>query len=110
MGGETGTVMHYKWECGTVCIYQNSNCACTLLVSIYPIYMDKGVLSHVWLFATPWTVAHQVPLFMQFSRQEYWSKLPFSTPEDLPAPGIELASPASPALAGEFFTTEPPGG
>ena len=57
-------------------------------------------------FTTPWTVAHQAPLLMGFPRQEYWSGLPFPSPRDLPDPGIE---PASPALAGGFFTTEPPG-
>ena len=46
---------------------------------------------------------------MKFSRQEYWSELPFLTPEDLPDPGIEPAFLASPALAGRFFTTAPPG-
>ena len=55
---------------------------------------------------TPWTVACQAPLSMEFSRQEYWSGLPFPPPEDLPDPGIE---PVSPALAGGFFTTEAPG-
>ena len=50
----------------------------------------------------PWTVAHQVPLSMGFSRQEYWSGLPSPPPGDLPDPGIE---PASPTLAGRFFTT-----
>ena len=58
--------------------------------------------------ATPWTIAHQAPLFMEFSRQEYWSGLPFP-PGDLPDPGIEPMSLVSPALAGGFFTTEPPG-
>ena len=47
------------------------------------------VLSRVWLFATPWTVAHQAPLSMGFSRQEYWSGLPFPSPGDLPNPGTE---------------------
>ena len=56
-------------------------------------------------FATPWTVACQVPLFMRFPRQEHWSGFPFPPPGDLSDPGIE---PASPALAGGFFTTEPP--
>ena len=51
-------------------------------------------LSRVRLFATPWTVAHQAPLSMGFSRQEYWSGLPFPSPGDLPNPGIELGSPA----------------
>ena len=57
-------------------------------------------------FATPWTVAHQASLPMGFSRQEYWSGLPFPTLGDLPDPGIKLVSPA---LAGGFFATEPPG-
>ena len=81
------------------------------------------VLSHVQLFATPWTVAHQAPLSMEFSRQEYWSRLPSPTPGDVPHLGIELMSalpfptpgdlpdpgikPGSPALAGRFFTSEP---
>ena len=55
---------------------------------------------------TPWTVACQDPLSMEFSRQEYWSGLPFPTPGDLPDPKIKAASLASPALAGGFFTTE----
>ena len=49
-------------------------------------------LSHVQLFATPWTVAYQAPLSMGFSRQEYWSGLPFPSPGDLPNPGIKLES------------------
>ena len=60
-------------------------------------------------FVTPWTIAHQAPLSMGFPRQECWSGLPFPFPGDLPDPGIESVSPASPALAGRFFTTEPPG-
>ena len=55
---------------------------------------------------TPWTVARQAPLSMEFSRQEYLSGLPFPSLGDLPDPGIESASPA---LAGRFFTSEPPG-
>ena len=61
--------------------------------------------SCVWLFATPWTVACQAPLFMGFSRQEYWRGLPFLPPGGLPDPGIEPESLKSPALAGGFFTT-----
>ena len=57
-------------------------------------------------FEIPWTAALQAPLSMGFSRQEYWSGLPYPTPGDLPHPGIE---PSSPALAGKFFTTGPPG-
>ena len=69
------------------------------------------MLSHSVMsdFASPWTVAHQAPLSMEFSRQEYWSELPFSPPGDLPDPGIEPTSPASPALTGRFFTPVPPG-
>ena len=63
------------------------------------------MLSHVQLFVTPWTVAHQACLSMEFSRQEYWSGLPCPPLEDLPDPGTELASPA---LAGGFFTLVPP--
>ena len=55
---------------------------------------------------TPWTVAHQALLSVGFPRQEYWSGLPFPSPEDLPDPEIE---PLSPALTGGFFTTESPG-
>ena len=55
---------------------------------------------------TPRTVAHQVPLSIEFLRQDYWSSLPFPSPGDLSDPGIK---PRSPALAGRFFTGEPPG-
>ena len=63
-------------------------------------------LSRVQLFATPWTVAHQAPPSMGFSRQEYGSGLPFPSPADLPNPGIE---PRSPALQADTLTSEPPG-
>ena len=69
------------------------------------------VLSHfsrVRLFSTLWAVVCQASLSMEFSRQEYWDGLPFPTLEDLPDPGIEPMSPASPALAGRFVTTVPP--
>ena len=55
-------------------------------------------------FATPWTVALQAPLSMEFPRQEYWSGLPFPSPGDLLDPGIDIS-----CIEGEFFTTEPPG-
>ena len=60
-------------------------------------------LSRVWLFATPWIVAHQAPL-RGLSRPECWSGLPFPPPGDLPHPGIKPASPMVPALAGGFFS------
>jgi len=65
--------------------------------------------SHVRLFATLWTVACQAPPSIEFSRQEYWSRLPFSIPGDLSDSGIQPITLASPALAGSFFTTAPPG-
>ena len=63
------------------------------------------MLSRVLLFLTPWTVAHQARLSMEFSRQEYWSGLPFSTPGDLANHGIEPASLEFSSFAGRFFTT-----
>ena len=63
-------------------------------------------LSRVRLFATPWTVAYQASPSMGFSRQEYWSGLPFPSPGDLPDPGIE---PGSPTLEADALTSEPPG-
>ena len=65
-------------------------------------------LGCVQIFMTPWIVAHQTPLSMGFSRQEYWSGLPCPPPGDLPDPGIDSVSLVSPTLAGSFFTTEPP--
>ena len=80
---------------------------------VFPVIMyscEKGSevksLSRVQLFASPWTVAGQDPLSVEFSRQEYLSGLPFPPPEDLPNPGIE---PTSPTLPGRFFNTEPLG-
>ena len=63
-------------------------------------------LGHAWLFATPWTVAYQAPLSMEFSRQEYWSGSPFPSPGDLPDPGIELGSLV---LQADTLPSEPPG-
>ena len=62
-------------------------------------------LSRVQLFAIPWTVACQTCLSLGFSRQEYWSGLPFPSPRDLPYPGIQPESLSSPAMAGRFLTT-----
>ena len=64
------------------------------------------MLSRVRLFATPWTIAFQAPLSMEFSRQEDWSGLPFRSQGDLPDPGIE---PESPALQADSLPSEPPG-
>ena len=64
------------------------------------------LLGHVWLFVTPWTVAYQAPWTMGFTRQEYWSGLPWPSPGDLPDPGIE---PGSSALQPDTLPSEPPG-
>ena len=66
-------------------------------------------LNHCQHFVTPWTVAHQVPLSIEFSRQEYWNGLPFPIPGDRLDLGIKPTSPESPILAGGFFPVEPPG-
>ena len=68
--------------------------------------MKLKSLFRVRLFATPWTVAYQAPPSMEFSRQEYWSGLPFPSPGDLPGPGIE---PGSLALQADALPSEPPG-
>ena len=68
--------------------------------------MKVKLFSRVRLFATPWTVVYQAPPSMGFSREEYWSGLPFPSPVDLPDPGIE---PESPVLQADALTSEPPG-
>ena len=75
----------------------------------YALCLCSQLLTHVWLFATPRTMAHEAPLSMRFPKQEHWSGLPFPSPGDLPDPGIEPASLASPSLAGRFLTTVTPG-
>ena len=78
-------------------------------LSLFFTTVQACVLSPVWVFVTPWTAACQVSLSMGLSPQEYWSGLPFSPLQDLPDPRIQPTTPPSPALAGRFFTTEPPG-
>ena len=66
--------------------------------------LNQSVMSE--FLRTPWTAAFQVPLSVEFSTYEYWSRLPFPAPGDLPYPGTEPTSFVSPALAGRFFATE----
>ena len=73
---------------------------------LHHLKVKVKLLSRVRLFATPWTVAYQAPLSMAFSRQEYWSGLPFPSPGDLPDPGIE---PWSPAFQEDTLISEPRG-
>ena len=77
--------------------------------SAFILSLHACMLSHFQLFVPLWAVTHEAPLCMDFSRQEYLSRLPFPSPADLPDPRIEPSSPAVPVLAGRFFTTEPPG-
>ena len=97
----------------------------TMLIKIPASYfmdMDKKILKFIWngkggggacvvspvrLFAILWTVDSQASLSMEFSRQEYWSGLPFPTPGDLPDPRIEPTYFTSPVLVGRFFTNVP---
>ena len=91
--------------------FSNSFSTFDIYSSLFPFLLLRNAFvccvlshfSHVWLFATLWTVAHQTPLSMGFSRQEYWSGLPCLRPEDLSDPGIEPISLMSPALASGLF-------
>ena len=78
----------------------------TFLQRRHEVKVKVTSLSHVQLSSTPWTVAYQAALSMGFSRQEYWSGLAFSSPGDLPNPGIE---PGSHALQTDTLPSEPPG-
>ena len=75
----------------------------TLWINSHTFY----VCAQSCLTVTPWTVAHQAPLSMEFSKPEYWSELPLLSPRDLPDPEIELMSPVSPALQADSLPTEP---
>ena len=92
------------------CQYKFTNmcrCQCNWRMSlIFLVKVKVKSLSWVRLFVTPWTVPYQVPPAMEFSRQEYWSGLPFPSPGDLPHPGIE---PRSPALQADVLPSELPG-
>ena len=84
----------------------NTGVGCHFLLQCRKVKSESEVTHCVLLFATPWTVAYQAPPSMGFSRQEYWSGLPFPSPGDLPNPGIE---PRSPALQADALTSELPG-
>ena len=91
-------------------VYYMCVCVC-VCVCVRPCVCVSHTRTHAYPVAqlclsTPWAVAHQAPLSMGFPRQEYWSGVPFLPPGDLPDSGIK---PMSPALAGGFFTSEPPG-
>ena len=77
--------------------------------SFFCITCPACVLSHIWLFTRLWTIARQAPLSMGFFRQEYWSGLPFPSPQDLSNPGIEPIPSVSPALQADSSPAEPSG-
>ena len=80
-------------------------CVCVCVCARARTHVHALLHNHGQLSAVPWTLAHQDPLAMEFSRQDHWSGLPVPTPVDLPDLEIEPASLSSPALAGGFFTT-----
>ena len=85
--------------------YYRNSCVCVCMCVCAYVCVCMCVFSVVSDFGIPWTVTCQIPLSIEFSRQEYRSGLPFPTPEDLPNPEIKPVSLASPALAGNFFNT-----
>ena len=85
---------------------KNTGVGCHFLLQC--IQVKVKLPSHVWLLATPWTAAYQAPPSMEFSRQEYWSGLPFPPPEDLPNPGIEPASPVFPVFEADSSPLKKP--
>ena len=95
------SILHYLPE------FAQNSCPLNQWSYVMHILLKVKVKSHsrVWLFAAPWTVAHQAPPSMKFSRQECWSGLPFPSLGDLPNPRIKPVSLVSPALADRFFTT-----
>ena len=106
-GKNTGVVCHFLLQ--GIFPTQGSNLGLLhyrqILYHLSHVLLLLSCFSRVWLFEAPWTIAPQAPLSMEFSRQEYWSGLPFPSPEDLPIPGVELGSPA---LQADSLLFEPP--
>ena len=104
----TSTLGNYSWLRFLFLAAMNEKCASSKCCVCVCTQVQVHVLSNVWLFVTLWTIAYQATLSMELARQEYWSELP--TPGDLLHPiGIQPKSLVSPALAGRFFATAPPG-
>ena len=97
------------WNLCTGDLLAEMRISALILIQLLCARVYPQSLSRVQLFATPWTVAHQAFLSVGFSRQEFWSGVPFPPPGDLPNPGIGCTPPASPALAGRIFIVAPPG-
>ena len=92
--GEFNSDDHYIYYCGQESLRRNGVAIMVNKRVQNAVKLKVKSLSHVQLFAIPWTIAYQAPLSMRFSRQEYWSGLPFPSPGDLPDPGIEPRAPA----------------
>ena len=103
MGSALTSVVPLCELCVCVCVCVCVSCVCVCTRTHTHAY---SVAQSCPLFATPWTVAHQAPLSIGFSRQEYWSGLPCPPPRGIPNPGIE---PRSPTLQAESLLSEPPG-
>ena len=100
------TFSHTHLSCLTdsLCNLRNMTFQAIVHVITYVCACMLSHFSHVWLFVIPWTIAHQPPLPMGFSRHEYWNGLPFPPPGDLFIPGIKSMPFMSPVLTGRFFT------
>ena len=95
------------FHCVSICIDGSKAIVDKSAATLIKVESGGGLVTQLCpILATPWTVTHLAPLSMGFSRQEYWSGLPFPSPGDLPDPGIELGSHA---LQGDSLMTEPPG-
>ena len=103
--GSKSLCLHHRMHLPPTSEHVYSHCLWTKQTHGVCVCVCVLSLNHVRLFATPQTVASEAPLFMKFSRQEYWSGLLFPSPVELPNPGIKSATLISPALVGEFFTT-----
>ena len=104
------TLLCFRWVTKNVQLSTESSTQCYVAAQmrggVWRMSMSESVSQSVSdSLVTPWTVAHQAPLSMGFSRQEYWSGLTFSSPGDLPDLGIE---PGSPALQEDSLPSEPP--
>ena len=104
--GEFNSDDHYIYYCGQESLRRNGVAIMVNKRVQNAVKLKVKSLSHVQLFAIPWTIAYQAPLSMRFSRQEYWSGLPFPSPGFLPNPGIK---PISLALQTDDLPSEPPG-
>ena len=101
------TVTHLEWNPHLnkwlICYQVPIAFSLSLSLSLSLFFSLSLLLSTVWLFVTLWTTAQQAPLSIEFSRQEYWNRLPFPFPGDIPDPGIEFSYPVSPSLQAGFF-------